>query len=314
MTDMPKVRPHGAGFLRQRGKSWELRWYVDGEKRYATVRGSKRDAERALRERIREAERGEALRRDASSLSVGDLLQLKLERDKKRQIASLPAVESRMRRLIPAFSAIPTTKLRRRHIEEYAERRLHDAEPATVNRDLELIRAALKLAAEEDPPLINRVPKVEMLPVDNARSGFLDATDYERLRDACAEPWMRLLFVIAYHTGARPGAILTATWDRVDWSQMAVRPPSGTPRNKKVGSWPIYGDFERELRKAAIERERLWPGVATIIHREDQWSPDRQYDSIIRRYRIISPKQLRCIGQRVEAYLKGEDSEEYPIQ
>lgn len=146
-----------------------------------------------------------------------------------------------------------------------------------INRNLELIRAALKLAAEEDPPLIHRAPKVEMLPVDNARSGFLDATDYERLRDACAEPWMRLLFVIAYHTGARPGAILTATRDRVDWSQMAVRPPSGTPRNKKVGSWPIYGDFERELRKAAIERERLWPGIATIIHRDGE--PLKGYDS-----------------------------------
>lgn len=39
-----------------------------------------------------------------------------------------------------------------------------------------------------------------------------------------------------------------------------------------------------------------------------------QTDSMIRRYRIVSPKQLRSIGQRVEAYLRGEGLEEGPTQ
>ncbi len=39
-----------------------------------------------------------------------------------------------------------------------------------------------------------------------------------------------------------------------------------------------------------------------------------QTDSMLRRYRIVSPKQLRSIGQKVEADLKGEGLREAPIQ
>jgi integrase len=55
------------GFIRRRGDSWELRVYlgvdaVTGKRRYAnkTVRGGKREAQRALAAFITDAQRGPA--------------------------------------------------------------------------------------------------------------------------------------------------------------------------------------------------------------------------------------------------------------
>ncbi len=67
------------GFMRQRGKSWELRVFLGhdpltGKKRYATqtVRGGKREAQRKLAEMVTEAERGLTARTTAT---VGELLE-----------------------------------------------------------------------------------------------------------------------------------------------------------------------------------------------------------------------------------------------
>ena len=61
------------GFIRQRGDAWELRVYlgadpVTGKQRYATrtVRAGKREAQRVLNEMITEAERGLAVRSNAT--------------------------------------------------------------------------------------------------------------------------------------------------------------------------------------------------------------------------------------------------------
>lgn len=65
------------GFMRQRGKSWELRVFLGhdpltGKKRYATqtVRGGKREAQRKLAEMVTEAERGLTSRTTATDGGV----------------------------------------------------------------------------------------------------------------------------------------------------------------------------------------------------------------------------------------------------
>ncbi|MGI9644429.1 MAG: hypothetical protein ACR2O6_03880 [Ilumatobacteraceae bacterium] len=65
--------------MRQRGASWELRVFlghdpVTGKQRYAnkTVRGGKREAQRALAEMVTESERGLAM---ATKATVGELIE-----------------------------------------------------------------------------------------------------------------------------------------------------------------------------------------------------------------------------------------------
>ena len=88
---------------------------------------------------------------------------------------------------------------------------------------------------------------------------------------------MRLLFVLAYHTGARAGALRELTWDRVDLERGLIRSTAKQARNKRVGVWPIYGDMERALREAEVVRERDWPDVDFVVHRAGKKLPPGGY-------------------------------------
>ena len=67
------------GFIRRRGEAWELRVFrgydrINGKQRYAykTVRGGKREAQRALAEMMAEADSGVAV---STNATVGELLE-----------------------------------------------------------------------------------------------------------------------------------------------------------------------------------------------------------------------------------------------
>jgi hypothetical protein len=66
-----------------------------------------------------------------------------------------------------------------------AARRREDATPAnaTSNRALAYVRRATKLGAQQDPPLVLRVPHFEMLPVAEPRQGVVTHEDYRAVRD-----------------------------------------------------------------------------------------------------------------------------------
>ena len=79
MANRPQRRAKGSGSIRKRGAaSWELRYegpMVDGERKtiYESVRGSRAQADRALRERLAQVEQGSYLPR--SSQTVAEFMQ-----------------------------------------------------------------------------------------------------------------------------------------------------------------------------------------------------------------------------------------------
>jgi hypothetical protein len=83
-------------------------------------------------------------------------------------------------------------------------RRRQEADAATINKELPRLRRAMKLGARHEPPLVPRVPHIEMLPVDNVRERTIDHEQYRAVRDALPT-YARIALVIAYHTGARKG-------------------------------------------------------------------------------------------------------------
>ena len=76
-----------------------------------------------------------------------------------------------------------------RHVSAYVEqRRKQDASDATINRELEHLRTAFRLAVDSE--LLPKAPKIRMLEEDNVRNGFIDQRD---IRDAgrLAEKYLR---------------------------------------------------------------------------------------------------------------------------
>ncbi len=244
---------------------------VDGERQTETCHGSEADAKILLKRRTIAAAEGR-MPAGLTGRTVGDILRWRQKGYRREKPASLPAIESRMNRLLRSeLSDIRVVELRRSDLSEYAEDLLGEGlAPATVNRTLEVVRAAFRRAAEEDPPLVVRVPKIDRLTEDNIRQGFLEPFQYERLMKAIGPEWLKLMFAIGYHVGARAGSILATKRERIDWGQKVIRPPANQPANKRVGFWPIYGDLERRLRMAEMHHNEYWSHIPWLIHRDGE--------------------------------------------
>lgn len=264
MKAMPKSRyGEGSLFRRRPGGNFHMQFYVRGKKYGPVSTGTpcRTEASRIRSEAIVKAHRRGRL---DGTATLGDLFDLIVEDYQRRRLRTLPQLRSRLKRL-ERVAAIRTADFNKADLTEYilACEDAGDA-CATVNRDLEVLRRAFRLGEREQ--IVERVPHIEMLPEDNIRTGYLEHSDYQRLRNCLREP-VRLMLVVAYHTGARSGAIRSLTWDQVDLEAKVIHPPPNTS-NKRLGHWPIYGDLERALWEARARRGRDFPNTPWVIYNQ----------------------------------------------
>ncbi|MBI3104988.1 MAG: site-specific integrase [Candidatus Rokubacteria bacterium] len=98
--------------------------------------------------------------------------------------------------------------------------------PATVNRELAVLRHLLRLA--EEWGYIAKVPKIRLAKEPEGRLRFLAEEEIPRLLAACDEkrlksPYLLPVVTLALHTGMRKGEILGLTWERVDFARGVLR-------------------------------------------------------------------------------------------
>ncbi|HSA62337.1 MAG TPA: tyrosine-type recombinase/integrase [Nitrospiraceae bacterium] len=94
--------------------------------------------------------------------------------------------------------------------------------PATINRELAILKKAFNLACREwEWTRDNPVCRVSMEREENTRDRWLTEDDEQRLLGAAA-PWVRELVIFAINTGMRRGEILGLTWAGVDFARGTV--------------------------------------------------------------------------------------------
>jgi integrase len=108
-------------------------------------------------------------------------------------------------------------------ISQYkALRYSENAKPATLNRELSLMKHAFNLAHKEWGWIIeNPVSRVKMEKENNARDRVLSYADEARLL-AITPPWIKEIIQFALMTGAREGEILSLQWPQVDLFRKVV--------------------------------------------------------------------------------------------
>ena len=98
-------------------------------------------------------------------------------------------------------------------------RRLEGAAPATINRELALVKHAYSLAVREwEWTRDNPVKKISMEKENNRRDRWLTEEEEIRLLEKASE-WLREIIAFALNTGMRLGEILSLTWKAVDFSR-----------------------------------------------------------------------------------------------
>ncbi len=254
----------------QRGKSWQLRVYrgrdaVTGKKRWATrtVRGGKREAQRALSAMVAEADRGTLARTDTT---VGELLERWFDQAKE-DFSPKTVVETRGfldRNLLPALGPVPLGKLKPDALDRYYRSlRLGDGNggrplaPATIRRIHGILRRALgqgvrwgwlaaNPAAAASPP---RVVTREIKPPAPSEVARLFALAQE------ADPELAAFVVLAAATGARRSEVLALRWRDIDLDAGSV----GIGRAIVMGpSGPVEKDTKtHSARKVSLDPNDL---------------------------------------------------------
>ncbi len=134
------------------------------------------------------------------------------------KLAPTPSYENFSRnRLIPFFGDMLLADITPKVIIEYKTiRRSQGMKPATINREMALLRGAFSLAVKEwEWCRTNPFSKVREEVENNARDRWLRDEEEIVLLQHCPD-WLREIVIFALETGLRQGEILNLTWEAVD--------------------------------------------------------------------------------------------------
>lgn len=128
----------------------------------------------------------------------------------------------------------------------------HAGSNATINRELGVVKAALRSAWKRGH--LDTVPHIQMLPNPPPRDRFLRTHEVRRLIAACDKDHLRLYVMLALHTLQRPIGIFSLRTDQVDleWGRIDFLPPGGIQSNKRRPVVPITPSLRPYL-ETAIE-------------------------------------------------------------
>jgi len=142
---------------------------------------------------------------------------------KERSVLKAPKSQERDRQclnhLLPVLGEKTLVEVTPRLVTEYKTLRRMNAKPATINKELGLVRHAFNVARREwQWCRENPVQGVSFEPVRNEIDRWLTPTEERQLMKV-AFPWLQEIIVLALHTGLRQGEILALQWQDIDFER-----------------------------------------------------------------------------------------------
>ncbi len=229
--------------VRLRGGVWYIR--LPGGKsglrlQERTTAKSRKEAVAIRNKRLVEMREG-LFEPDAAKTRVADLVtDLKTDYDINGRDATV--ITRRWRHLEPTFGndlavAVTTSRLRAYVQSRLAEdartdvRRRTKTQPATVQRELAMLRRAFQLGLEGRK--VQRIPVFPTIEVNNTRTGFFERDEFDRVRAELPDNFSRPFVTLAYMLGFRRGELLNLEWRQVDLDKGTVRLDPGTTKNNQ---------------------------------------------------------------------------------
>lgn len=118
--------------------------------------------------------------------------------------------------------------------------------PSTIRTDLALLRACLRWRYGDS------APDIWLPPASAPRDRWLTKDQANTLVDATKSPHIKLFLILGLATGARAGAILDLTWDRVDFAHGTInfKPAGRVQTNKRRTVVPMNNRARAALQVA----------------------------------------------------------------
>ncbi len=120
------------------------------------------------------------------------------------------------------FGHFKVSRIKPYMLEAYQQKRLKEISyrksfirPATINRELALMKRIFNLSKRDSLVEKNPCDKVRFLPEENKRNRILSPDEYNRLLYELEEP-AKSIVKVAYLTGMRKNEIIALTWEKVN--------------------------------------------------------------------------------------------------
>ncbi len=248
----------GDGAVFQRGSSWWIVYYVRG-KRYREPAGkTEAAAKRRLRARLGEVYSGRFVGPEEERVLVDQLLDALVVHLETKGAASAGSVRSHLKPVRERFGHLRALEVTTAMVEEFARERLADGYArSSVNKQIQPLQQAFNLARKQGR--LTRVPYMPKLKVDNARQGFFEHDEFERVAANLPEP-IADIARFGYLTGWRKGEILPLRWEAIDRSAREVR--LRTSKNGHGRVLPLAGDLWEIIERRWAARRFL--GVNSV--------------------------------------------------
>lgn len=155
--------------------------------------------------------------------------------------------------LIPRFGNRWLTAITQADVDQYAAERRKLVKPATVARELNVLRKLLNCAVAwgyRDVPIRITLPKVS-----NRRLVFLEADEIRRLIDATTATYRPMVLLLIF-TGLRLGEVLSLQWQDVDLARGLLTVVAS--KNDKGRTIPLPDGVLSVLRKLPRQGEHVF--------------------------------------------------------
>jgi integrase len=217
----------GCGFLlaKHSGRVWWIDYRVDGKRERERIGPNKAAAEQRYREVKSLIAEGRYIKKSLEARTTFKALaqwylnlpEVKAKRSYKRD-------KELLAKLLPHQGDFLLKDIAPAMVEEYKQKRLADPSgrtpdkltaPATVNREVTLLKTVFNKAIRNEKAERNPAQLVRLLKENNERNRLLSPDEYIRLLAASSEQ-IKPIIKVAFYTGMRQGEILNLTWGQVD--------------------------------------------------------------------------------------------------
>jgi integrase len=230
--------------LYQRGRIWYADYYAQGNRvQVSTGTSNKREAEKILARHLC----------DIPQWRTGVPARLPLEDFGNRYMEhaklhkrSWVRDEQMLRQFTQFFPGWQLGDISPLAVERFKQERAKMVSPATVNRELALLKHMFNMA--EQWSLFqgrNPVKAVKFLPEDNLQFRALTEAEEQALIEHCS-PYLQDLVVFAVNTGLRHGEILNLKWEEVDLERSMLR--MLVRKNRRILEVPLNEKAETVVR------------------------------------------------------------------
>jgi integrase len=247
-------RGTGSIYKQRTSDIWWLKYYRHGR----VVRESSGTTEEAkawkiLENKVAQVRTGTHPDPATERIKVDELAEDLLRDYKINAHKSLDDVEARWRlHLAPVFAGMRAAHVTSKHLAEYVDQRQQDgATNATINREMAALKRAFNIGYKATPRKVLYVPAFPHLKENNARTGFLEDVQFDRLVEG-AELWFRTLVECGATIGWRHEELLGLRVRQVDLEHRIVRLEPGTTKNGEGREAPMT-DTMWQLLRASVE-------------------------------------------------------------